>query len=73
MPATLEQALADNHAALFAGRTPDRVKEELPCLWFDAETLRCRHYDYRPPMCREFEVSEEDCLAWRKRCGIGCG
>ena len=26
-----------------------------PCVWFDARTLRCRHYDYRPLACQMFE------------------
>src|SRR4051812_12499907 len=27
-----------------------------PCLWYDPETARCRHYQYRPLACCEFEV-----------------
>jgi Fe-S-cluster containining protein len=42
-----------------------------PCLWFDTETLRCRHYDYRPLACRLFEVNSEDCHDARRRAGIG--
>src|SRR5436305_12691683 len=32
-----------------------------PCTWFDGEAGRCRHYDYRPRACRQFEVGGEDC------------
>jgi Fe-S-cluster containining protein len=36
-----------------------------PCIWFDQETRRCKHYEYRPEVCRDFEVGEEACLRWR--------
>jgi uncharacterized protein len=42
-----------------------------PCFWFEAETGRCRHYDYRPLACREFEVGDVDCRDARRRAGIG--
>ena len=42
-----------------------------PCLWFDAETRRCRHYDQRPGACRVFEVGGEDCRDMRRRAGFG--
>ncbi len=41
-----------------------------PCVWFDAETLRCRHYEYRPLACHMFEIGEEDCRDARRRAGI---
>jgi uncharacterized protein len=41
-----------------------------PCIWFDAETRRCRHYEYRPLACREFEVGEFDCRDARRRAGV---
>jgi Fe-S-cluster containining protein len=41
-----------------------------PCIWFDEETRRCRHYEYRPLACREFPIGEEDCLDARRRAGM---
>ena len=41
-----------------------------PCLWFDAESARCRHHDHRPRACREFEVGGVDCRDTRRRAGI---
>ncbi len=41
-----------------------------PCLWYDPESRRCRHYDYRPLACREFEVGDEECRDVRRRNGI---
>jgi hypothetical protein len=65
-----KQELADYYAALHAGRGVDRVRQELPCLWFDVPTRRCRHYHDRPPECRAFEVGGKGCLAWREEFGI---
>jgi Fe-S-cluster containining protein len=41
-----------------------------PCIWLDAVTQRCRHYEYRPRACREFEVGATDCRDVRRRAGI---
>ncbi len=38
-----------------------------PCLWYDVETRRCRHYDFRPQACRVFEVDSVDCRGARRR------
>lgn len=43
----------------------DRNGYEAPCLWLNRETFRCRHHDYRPQVCREFEPGGEDCLRIR--------
>lgn len=36
-----------------------------PCVWLDRATGKCRHYDLRPDVCREFEVGCRACLAYR--------
>lgn len=41
-----------------------------PCVWYDAETKRCRHHEYRPDICRDFEVGGEDCRRVRRLRGI---
>lgn len=46
---------------------------EVPCLWFDTETKRCRHYEYRPETCRDPDVmfpGNEACRATRRHFGI---
>jgi uncharacterized protein len=45
----------------------DRQDRRLPCLWYDAATGRCRHYEYRPEACREFEMGSADCLEHRRQ------
>ncbi len=39
---------------------------EAPCLWYDASSRRCKHYDYRPDVCRDFEPGGEDCMRFRE-------
>jgi Fe-S-cluster containining protein len=41
-----------------------------PCIWHDAETGKCKHYEYRPQMCRDFEVGCFHCLRMRAEHGI---
>lgn len=36
------------------------------CLWYDAETRRCRHYEWRPSTCREFAADSPECHGWRE-------
>lgn len=43
---------------------------EQPCLWFDSESARCRHYELRPDACREFEINSPSCLACREKWNV---
>ena len=72
MPEGLRRELAEYYAA--ARRLPIEDREELyysPCIWLDLETRRCRHYEHRPSICREFEVGGRWCRGHRKDHGIG--
>jgi Fe-S-cluster containining protein len=72
MPESLREELRAYYHAVYVEKSiPNRVRLELPCLWYDEETKRCRHYEHRPEYCREFEVGGEDCLAWREPAGQG--
>jgi Fe-S-cluster containining protein len=45
----------------------DRWNDSLPCIWFDAEAKRCKHYEHRPEACREAVVpGDEDCGLFRR-------
>ena len=37
-----------------------------PCFWFDMETRQCKHHEYRPRVCRDFEVGSKGCRDWRR-------
>jgi Fe-S-cluster containining protein len=63
----LAELLADSRARRASGAPSYGT----PCLWFDAGTSRCRHYEYRPRACREFAVGGEDCHDARRRAGVG--
>lgn len=42
-----------------------------PCIWYDAATKRCKHYEYRPTTCRdEVMPGDEACRRWRKIAGV---
>jgi Fe-S-cluster containining protein len=41
-----------------------------PCLWYDPQTRQCRHYEYRPQICRDFEAGNFHCLRMRFDQGI---
>lgn len=43
---------------------------ETACVWFDWATCRCRHYEYRPSVCRKLNVGDEACLAMREAAGL---
>ena len=37
-----------------------------PCFWLDPESRLCKHHEYRPRVCRDFEIGNAQCLDWRK-------
>ncbi|MBX3449283.1 MAG: YkgJ family cysteine cluster protein [Planctomycetaceae bacterium] len=56
LPAELIREINDHFSGLFRGQEPQDA-----CLWFDRATLRCRHYEYRPPICREYQLGGSEC------------
>jgi Fe-S-cluster containining protein len=42
-----------------------------PCSWLDTATKRCLYYDFRPDICRTFEVGGKWCSQFRKLYQIG--
>jgi Fe-S-cluster containining protein len=38
-----------------------------PCCWLDRVSKRCRWYDFRPRVCREFEIGSEACYRLRRQ------
>ncbi len=45
--------------------------EGTPCVWYDAQTRKCQHYEYRPLACQMFEINDVDCHDARRRAGVG--
>ena len=42
-----------------------------PCAWLNAIDNRCRHYEFRPDICRSFEVGGKRCSQFRELHQIG--
>lgn len=70
MPEELRAELFAYDAALQAGTSLDRTLEVMPCLWLDPVTRQCRHYEWRPKICRDFPMGGPACVAMRKGEGI---
>ncbi len=64
------------------GSIPDDLRVELekiwnsprrgsgwePCVWLDRASGKCRHYEYRPEICKEeVELGDDGCMRWRSR------
>lgn len=43
----------------------------VPCSWLDLATQRCRYYDFRPDICRTFDVGGKWCSQHRVLHQIG--
>ncbi len=62
LPQTLIDEIDETLGGLFRGQEPqDR------CLWFDPITRRCRHYEWRPQVCRDYELGGRACLDRREQ------
>ena len=66
--ATMPRELLESHAATI--RSLDGPPQGKPCAWYDAETKRCRNYDWRPASCRLFEVEEYRCESIKAGCEV---
>ncbi len=66
LPADAARALDDYLRAIDAACAPRNGV----CVWFDHDTRRCRHYDFRPSTCRVFELNGAGCHIYRRRHGV---
>ncbi len=65
-PAGLPQHLIDEIDEQFLGLGRGEEPQAL-CFWYDADTHRCRHYEWRPQICRDYELGGSACLAERQK------
>lgn len=63
LPESLRRELIDFQSSY---QHPPAGELDGPCVWLNQETGLCRHHEYRPNVCRDFEVGCTDCLGWRK-------
>jgi uncharacterized protein len=77
MSAAAGETLVEYQKARIAGGE-DRLRmmgvanpaTDIPCLWFDAELVKCKFYDDRPTACRQFKVGGAACSATRSAYGV---
>ena len=50
-----------NFSGLLRGQEPQET-----CLWFDLQTRLCKHHEYRPQVCRDYEIGGRECLRERR-------
>ena len=65
MPPALIAEVDEWFLGLRRGQEPGGV-----CVWYDAASRRCRHYQWRPQVCRDFEVGSTSCRHDRAACGL---
>ena len=61
LPLELIREIDEHFLGLCRGQEPQER-----CLWFDTVARRCRHYVWRPQVCREYELGGPACLALRR-------
>jgi Fe-S-cluster containining protein len=57
-PPELLEELDDYWHSLRSGAGVDRQDLQLPCFWFDRGSARCKHYEWRPAICRNHYCQE---------------
>jgi Fe-S-cluster containining protein len=65
-PADLPQELIDEINFHFSGLSRGQEPQDC-CLWFDPVTRLCKHHQYRPQVCRDYEIASRECLRERKK------
>ncbi len=61
LPAPLIEEIDFHFSGLHRGQEPQER-----CLWFDVTTRGCKHYEFRPSICREYELGGTACLLTRE-------
>jgi Fe-S-cluster containining protein len=61
LPAELIAEIDEHFLGLSRGQEPQER-----CLWFDSQRRVCRHYEWRPPSCRDYELRGRECVERRR-------
>ncbi len=65
-PPNLPQDLIDEINLHFSGLLRGQEPQDC-CLWFDHTTRLCKHHEYRPQVCRDYEIASRECLRERRK------
>ena len=61
LPQELIREIDEHFLGLFRGQ-----ERQDRCLWFDPAARCCRHYEWRPQVCRDYELGGAPCLDLRR-------
>ena len=61
MPDDLIREIDDAFGGLVRGQEPQER-----CVWFDPAGRRCRHYEFRPQVCRDDDLGGAACIELRR-------
>jgi uncharacterized protein len=61
LPTELIVEIDEHFLGILRGQEPQER-----CLWFDPVTRQCRHYAWRPQVCRDYELGGDACLLRRE-------
>ena len=64
LPSHLKDELREHRRRLRYGGKPDH--DDQACIWLDQSTMKCKHYEHRPSICRDFQVGSDECFGWRE-------
>ena len=71
MPQQLRAEIGSYYDAHVNHGERNREGESLPCFWLDESTRRCRNYEWRPDVCRDFAAGTDGCQWSRDEYGVG--
>ena len=63
LPDTLAHGIREYLAGL-------NYRDDGPCIWLDQTTKKCKHYEHRPGVCRDFNLGSESCHRHRANVGL---
>lgn len=61
LPTELAAEIDEHFSGLLRGQEPQER-----CLWFDPVGRACRHYQFRPQICKDYELAGPACLLRRE-------
>ncbi|MCE9531847.1 MAG: YkgJ family cysteine cluster protein [Planctomycetes bacterium] len=70
MPDELRATLIAQYEGMLDGTIVEIPNDVTPCIWLNQTTRQCGHYDWRPQICRDFQMGSGACRAMRQGEGI---
>jgi uncharacterized protein len=61
LPLHLIEEIDAHFVGAFRGEEPQDL-----CFWYDPEGRQCKHYEWRPQICRDYELGGRECRNLRR-------